>query len=642
MNWHKKTLVILFVTTFAFSIQAESSAQPERVAPNISSGFSPHAILATMKKAADWQLAQPAKHPAGDWTYGAFYAGVMALSLIADDLKYHDAMVEMGARQAWKPPSRIYHADDHVVAQTYLDLYLQHRDPAMLGPVKERFDTILAHPKTHDLHFVTDGSAERWSWCDSLFMGPAAWMRLYNATGDKRYLDFMDKEWQATSDFLYDKEEHLYFRDSRYFNQRETNGKKIFWSRGNGWVMAGLARVLQNMPPDYQDRTFFEQQFREMAAKIASLQQAGGLWRSSLLDPASYPNKETSGSGFYTFALTWGINRGILDQAAYRPVVRKAWKALVKCVTPEGMLEHVQPIGADPGKFDPASSDVYGVGAFLLAGSEMYRLALSELPAAAYCAFLPQRMDDFAWENDRIAFRVYGPALERTGEISSGIDVWVKRTRRPIVEQWYYLADYHEDHGEGLDMYKVGSSRGCGGTGIWRNGKLYVANNFLTCHVLECGPKRAVFELSYAPYDAGGITIHEIRRISLETGSNLNRIECLFDWDGGPEQLPVVVGIVKREGGGSVEAGNDGSWMTYWEPEQAPNGTIGCGLVMTSAARPVETKDQAFLQTRVKRGLPLVYYAGAGWTRSGDFADKDSWVKYVTEFSRKVNARRAE
>ena len=208
-------------------------------------------------------------------------------------------------------------------------------------------------------------------------------------------------------------------------------------------------------------QTTIDTKFQEMAEKIASLQREDGLWRSSLLDPDAYPLQETSGSGFYTFALAWGINRGLLPRPTYEPVVRRAWQGLVDCVTPDGKLEHVQPIGADPKKFDPTWSDVYGVGAFLLAGSEVYRLALSDLPAAAYAAFMPQRKDDIAWENERIAFRVYGPALEATGEISSGLDIWVKRTRKPIIEKWYYAAEYHKDHGEGLDMYKVGPTRGC-------------------------------------------------------------------------------------------------------------------------------------------------------------------------------------
>jgi rhamnogalacturonyl hydrolase YesR len=635
-----KESAALIVAALALALWDPTATQaaPAAAAARISGDIAPQAILATMKAVADWQLAQPPRRLTDDWTVGALYTGIMALSQVSDDPKYHDAMMAMGQKQEWKPAKRVYDADDHCVCQTYLELYLQHRDPAMLGPTRERFDDILANPSTNKLEFVK-GARDRWAWCDALFMGPPAWLRLYAAASDNKYIDFMDREWWVTSDYLYDKAEHLYFRDSTYFDKREANGKKVFWSRGNGWVLAGLARVLQVMPPEYGHRKLYQQQYHEMAAKIAALQQDDGLWRASLLDPGSYPLKETSGSGFDTFALAWGINRGVLDRATYEPVVRKAWKGLVACVTPEGKLEHVQPVGADPKKFEPTHSDVYGVGAFLLAGSEMYRLALSELPAAAYAAFLPQRKDDFAWENDRIAHRVYGPALEATGEITSGIDVWVKRTRQPVVEKWYYLAAYHKDHGEGLDMYKVGPSRGCGGTGIWRDGKLYAANNFVTWRLIENGPSRVAFELDYAPYDAGGIKVRETRRISLGTGSNLSRIETRFDWEGGPEELQAVVGIVKREGGGAPDFAKDGSWMAYWEPEQPGNGTIGCGVVMISPAKPLDTQEQACLQAVAKRGQSLVYYAGAGWTRSGDFPNKEAWVRYVSEFGAKLNSK---
>ena len=626
----------LIVAVLTLPLCAQNATEPAvGAAPaGPASELAPQSILTAMQKVADWQLTQPLRHPPDDWTSAALYTGLMALSQISADPKYHDAMMAMGQGQAWKPGKRVYDADDHCVSQTYLELYLQHRDPVMLGPTRDRFDAILAGPRTNDLRFVK-GARDRWAWCDALFMGPPAWVRLYAATGDKKYLDFMDHEWRATSDYLYDQGEHLYFRDSTYFDKREANGQKVFWSRGNGWVLAGLARVLQVMPPEYPRRQRYQQQYQEMATKIATLQQPDGLWRASLLDPASYPLKETSGSGFYTFALAWGINRGALDRAAYEPVVRKAWKGLVECVTPEGKLEHVQPVGADPKRFDPTHSDIYGVGAFLLAGSELYRLALSEQPAAAYGAFMPQRKDDFTWENDRIACRVYGPVLEAAGEISSGLDVWVKRTRKPVVEKWYYLAAYHNDHGEGLDMYKVGPSRGCGGTGIWRDGKLCVANNFVTWRLLENGPARVAFELSYAPYDAGGVKVRETRRLALETGSNLNRLETRFDWDGGPDELQAVVGVVKREGGGAPDYAQDGSWLAYWEPEQPGNGTIGCGVVMTSPAKPLDTQEHALLRTTVKRGQPLVYYAGAGWTRSGDFPGKESWVRYLTAFRAK-------
>ena len=138
--------------------------------------------------------------------------------------------------------------------------------------------------------------------------------------------------------------------------------------------MAGLVRVLQYLPADHPTHPRFLQQFREMADKILACQQADGLWRSSLLDPVNYPLKETSGSGFYCYALAWGVNQGLLDRGRFEPAVRKAWQSLAGCVTPEGSLTHVQPIGADPKKFDDNATEVYGVGAFLLAGSEVFRL----------------------------------------------------------------------------------------------------------------------------------------------------------------------------------------------------------------------------------------------------------------------------
>ncbi len=617
-----KPLILLAVSTLACSLFAQQPA-------GLSADVRPDAVLVAMKTVADWQLTQAPRHPTDDWTFGALYAGMMALSDVADVPSYHDAMMKMAATHGWKPAKRIYHADDHCVSQTYLELYYRHRDPAMLAPTQERFNYILEHQSTNQLNFRIKGCQERWSWCDALFMSPPAWLRLYLATGDKRYVEFMDKEWRATSDYLYDPQEHLYFRDSTFFEKREANGKKVFWSRGNGWVMAGLARVLQVMPPEHPTRPFYLEQFKQMADKIASLQQPDGLWHASLLDPESYPLKETSGSGFYTFALTWGINRGILERSKYEPIVRKAWTALVGCVNADGKLEHVQPVGADPRKFDPTHSDVYGVGAYLLAGSEIYRLALHHTPGFAYGTYMPQRKDDFAWENDRIAFRVYGPSLERTGEISSGIDVWCKRVRQPVIEPWYFDADYHADKGQGLDYYKVGPSRGCGGTGILHDGKLAVANNFVTWKTVQNGPGTVVFELGYAPYTVGSVKVRETRRITLEAGRNLNQVRTRFDWDGGPEELEAAVGIVKRAGGEPVTFAPDHTWMAYWEPEQGKNGHLGVGVVLKKAGRQMDTPEQVLLLVKIKRGETLNYLAGAGWSKSGDFPDRASWVDYV-------------
>jgi unsaturated rhamnogalacturonyl hydrolase len=344
-----------------------------------SSAFTPQAILNVMQRVADWQLAHPSAHKPTDWTQGAGDAGMMALVGISGDAKYRYAMLAMAETNQWKPGPRPYHADDQAVGQTYAELYLLYRDPKMLAPLRERFDAILSHPSDAtnlDFSQPRGKASELWSWCDSLFMAPPAWARLTTATGDEKYLAFAVTNWWRTTDYLYDTNEHLFFRDSTYFSKREANGAKVFWSRGNGWVMGGLVRVLQFLPMNSPDRPRFEKLFTEMAGKILTCQQPDGLWRASLVDPDSYPLKETSGSGFYTYALAWGVNQGLLDRAQFEPAVRKAWTALVACVDADGKLTHVQPIGADPKKFADDSTEVYGTGAFLLAGSEVYRIAV--------------------------------------------------------------------------------------------------------------------------------------------------------------------------------------------------------------------------------------------------------------------------
>ncbi len=284
-------------------------------------------------------------------------------------------MRAMGEANGWKLGPKEYFADDHVVGQTYAELYLREHDPRMIAPMRAQFDAILAAPKTGDLDIKSPGVFDKWSWCDALFMAPPAWVRLWAATGDRRYLDFAVEHWWQTSDYLYDKQEHLYFRDSSFFSKREANGQKVFWARGNGWVLGGLARVLQYLPKDHPARPRFEQQFKEMAARLLTLQQSDGMWRASLLDPQSFPAKETSGTGLICYGMAWGVNNGLLDRAQFAPAVTKAWQAMAECVKPDGRLTHVQPVGFAPKKdFDPEHTDAFGVGAVLLAGSEVCRL----------------------------------------------------------------------------------------------------------------------------------------------------------------------------------------------------------------------------------------------------------------------------
>jgi unsaturated rhamnogalacturonyl hydrolase len=362
-------------------------------------------ILTVMKRVADWQLAHPSPRLSTQWTQGACYAGMMALASLSDDLKYHDAMMEMARMNRWaprdpqaavaaaaarasaegrtnfvgQPQTYIYHADEQCVLQTYLELYLKHRDPPMLAPAKARLDRILADPPDNNLVFTNQVAREKWSWCDALFMAPPAWARLTAATGDRTYLDFMNHNWWVTSDYLYDKIEHLYYRDSRFFNMREANGKKVFWCRGNGWVMGGLARVLQFMPADYPDRPKYVRQLQEMSAALVKLQLTNGLWGAALLDPEAYP-PDSSGSGYIVYGLAYGVNQKILDRPTYEPSILKGWQGLLKCVDETGKLNFVQPTGDRAVEFAATNTDVYGVGAFLLAGSEIHQLVNQKKP----------------------------------------------------------------------------------------------------------------------------------------------------------------------------------------------------------------------------------------------------------------------
>jgi unsaturated rhamnogalacturonyl hydrolase len=204
-------------------------------------------------------------------------------------------------------------------------------------------------------------------------MGPTALAYLSTATGDLKYLATADKLWWKTTDYLYDNDEHLYFRDGSYLQKKEKNGKKVFWSRGNGWVLGGLVRVMENMPANYPNKKKFESLYKDMVAKVVSIQQPDGSWHASLLDPESYPVKETSGTGFYCYSILWGLNHGLLDEKTYWPIAKKAWAALTSSVHPDGMLGYVQRIGAAPDSVSFESTEVYGVGAFLLTGTQLYQ-----------------------------------------------------------------------------------------------------------------------------------------------------------------------------------------------------------------------------------------------------------------------------
>ena len=366
--------------------------QPEEEPVDVSDIFSRESIQSAMERAFDWQIENivyEAPLPDGgfqdvsdtEWVRGAFFSGVMAAHEATGNAKYLEAAKEISERNAWQPGPRPRHGDDHCIAQTYARIFLFERNPRMIEATVARFDEMISEPRPGpEVGWAED---DNWSWCDALFMAPPTMALIAEATGDVRYLDLMNAMWWETYDYLYDAEEHLWYRDGRYVIQedgsgpRTANGQKIFWSRGNGWVFAGLALVLEHMQADYPGRARFEDLFRDMAAALIAVQGEDGLWKSSLLDAEEIPIPESSGSGFFTFGLAWGVTNDLLDTDTFLPAVRKGWEGLIWAVQPDGRLGWVQQIGYDPRSVTAEDSMEYGTGAFLLAGSEVLKIAES-------------------------------------------------------------------------------------------------------------------------------------------------------------------------------------------------------------------------------------------------------------------------
>jgi hypothetical protein len=268
-----------------------------------------------------------------------------------------------------------------------------------------------------------------------------------------------------------------------------------------------------------------------------------------------------------------------------------------------------------------------------------------------YSRFVPERTDDYTWENDRVAFRTYGPVAQQLveqgkpgGTLTSGIDAWLKKVDYSVIDSWYKKNQdsagyYHIDHGEGYDPYHVGASRGLGGLGVWDQDSLYVSRNFTGYKKLAEGPIRTIFELTYAPWQANGRTVTEKKRISLDLGSNLSRHEVSLEGD--KPLSNVTLGITLHDKKGAVKANKAQGWFRYWEPMD--DAWLGTGLVIASTQvqdykdHRVSTPDQSHLLVMARPGTgPLVYYAGFGWTKSGQFKTVAEWDQYLEAFASSV------
>ncbi len=343
------------------------------------------AVLRALDYVAAAQIADMSRRPlplatggaldsiASNWVAATFYVGAARLARVSPrpaTLRFLTATAEhynyavRGARSG----VTMLNADDVAIGDLYEELYARRRQEGTLLPLRQRLDYMVPHlARTQETEVLI------WWWCDALFMAPPVLARMSALTGDPKYLLAMDKEWRRTAARLWDPEQRLFLRDARFLGR---SGKtRVFWSRGNGWVLAGLARTIEAMPADFAGRAYYTDIFVKLATRTAELQQADGLWRASLLDPAAYPEAETSGSALLLYGLGWGVNHGLLPRAAFLPKVTRGWAALNRQILPSGLLGAVQKTGDQPVATQPGDVGLYGTGAYLLAGIEVAGLA---------------------------------------------------------------------------------------------------------------------------------------------------------------------------------------------------------------------------------------------------------------------------
>lgn len=706
----------------------------------VSPELTPENIENNMKLVAEWQVAHPKGHDTRDWTYGAFYAGMSAYGNMNPDGIGFKNLRKVGEEKKWSHFRGPYHADNHAIGMSYIEIATFDKNPAAMKNTQALLDKVVDHDSQVSIEFGKPKNQDRWSWADALFMSPTVFVKLAGYTGNEKYLKFADREYKVTYDYLFDKKENLFFRDSRYFDSKikTATGKKMFWSRGNGWVFAGLPLILRDLPQDWPNRKFYEDTFKRMAGALKKAQQPDGSWYPSLLDPTDPTIKEMSATNFITFGMIWGINNGYLSEKEYFPTVKKAWEVTCDAISEEGALGWVQPIADKPGNYTANSTEVYASGAFLLTGSELRKYAIKKahknirsvtvnnparvyrpsetvsiswtkgnanedklrvfdvrngrvinhqlidanndgsidtllfqadiyagvtrefwifesdtLPAAknelvCYSRVVPERMDDMAWENDVTAHRMYGPTVSEPapkgeGLVSGGIDVWSKKVRTPVLDKFYKNGNYHADHGEGLDWYKVGTGPGCGGLAFFKNGNLHSTRNWVTAKNLYNGPIRTAFEVTFAPLEIGknGSKVTEKRLVTLDAGSFFTRSESTFTVEGPDKDISAAVGMdmtknkYKEQSTSSYIEPKNGV-ISYWITDEK-NGSIGTAILLEGASQvsqPAETSagGDAYLQTPLKKGKPFVSYAGATWSKNNIITNSEDWDQYCKDY----------
>ena len=694
-----------------------------------------------------WQTNNPAE-VRSFWDNAAYHTGNMEVYKLLKDKQMLNYSIRWAEHNHWKGATEpdpvkwkykqygegqdyVLFGDWQICFQTYIDLYNLAPSKKKIARAKEVMG-YEANSKAHDY----------WWWADALYMVMPVMTKMYKLTGEEKYLDKLYENLCYCDSIMLDKETGLYFRDGKYVypKHKTASGKKDFWARGDGWVLAGLAKVLQDMPKAYKHYQFFADKFVTLAEAVKKIQQPEGHWTRSMMDPAQAPGYETSGTAFFCYGMLWGVNNGYLTKKEFEPAIEKAWNYLTTVAMQQnGKIGYVQPIGerAIPGQTVDTNSEAnFGVGAFLLSACEYYRyleagkVALSfsnesnvqrqevvevDLQAVcnqlgvdadfplvienaigqevgyqktyngklllfislhphgkavytvskgkptnaksyAYGKMYSIRKDDIAWENDLGIYRVYGPALQKTGERSFGTDVWVKNTPELVADKRYMIdyygnaeedslrkagqkvalrdidqrTSFHLDHGNGMDAYGVGPSLGCGAPALMKNGKLVFPYCYVTYKIHDNGPLRFTVELTYAP-NADGITEHRI--ISLDRGSHFNKTTVWYD--GIKEPMTLASGIVLHSEDNLVLGKN---YVQYADPTDNPK--LHQSHVYVATLYPNGVSKTCMLEGELNhalgivnnyKGEPYTYYFGSAWSMY-DIRSQAQWQLTINEF----------
>ncbi|RZL39157.1 MAG: glycoside hydrolase family 88 protein [Pedobacter sp.] len=315
--------------------------------------------------------------PSNLWTRAVYYEGLMALYELNPDKQYYDYAVQWGEKHKWglRNGVKTRDADDQAAGQTYIDLYKIDPKPERIKDIKTSIDVMIKSGKVND-----------WTWIDALQMGMPVFAKLAVLTKDDTYYEYMYKMYMHTKNVegggLYNAKDGLWWRDKDFVPPyKEPNGQDCYWSRGNGWVVAALVRVLEIMPENAPHRDEYLKTYHEMIKALVPLQRTDGFWNVSLEDPTNYGGKETSGTALFAYGMAWGVNKGILDKKVYLPIITKSWNAMTKdAVQKSGFIGYMQGTGKEPKDGQPVTYtsmpdfEDYGLGCYLLAGTEVYKL----------------------------------------------------------------------------------------------------------------------------------------------------------------------------------------------------------------------------------------------------------------------------